>query len=291
MKRHNLPLRVQAIVLWMLFGILLTCCVARTSQADGETSKPQASGNSDGHAAGPSQLNAKQQSLVNRVFASRLLEIASEYEQFARVDQTIRWSPGLCFLPPDPPRDRGSISTSGSQDTHGKKLYYLYARKPWQYRSNIWGLGADGAPTRAPLGQVLVKEAWQPVEVRDAQGTPEKQLQAESQESSAAPREKRPYAVAGAKTYHAGEKNGLYIMFKTHESTPGTDQGWVYGTTSADGKHVTSVGLVKNCMECHRDAPHDRQIGLPSQGKAAIVPQRPAAKELPEKASASDLRK
>ena len=51
-------------------------------------------------------------------------------------------------------------------------------------------------------------------------------------------------------------------MFKTKEGTPGTDRGWVYGTVSADGTTVTSVGLVKNGMQCHQDAPYDRQIGL-----------------------------
>ena len=49
-------------------------------------------------------------------------------------------------------------------------------------------------------------------------------------------------------------------MFKTAVDTPGTDQGWVYGTVSADGKRVTSVGRVKTCIQCHRNSTCDRQL-------------------------------
>jgi hypothetical protein len=43
--------------------------------------------------------------------------------------------------------------------------------------------------------------------------------------------------------------------------TPGTDNGWVYGTVTADGKQVTSAGRVKSCMACHQRAPNDRVFG------------------------------
>ena len=205
-----------------------------------------------------SKLDRAQTELVNRVFASRLLEIAAEYKQYERVDQTIRWSPTLCRVPPKPPQNLASLSKSDSEETHGKKLYYLYARKPWEYKSNVWGIARTSgeAEVRAPLGQVLVKEAWEPVKVEPLEKT------------SSNPAEVKPaakpkaYAMDGKDTYHAGDKKGLFIMFKTSEDTPGTDQGWVYGTVSADGTKVTSVGLVKNCMQCHQDAAYDRQIGL-----------------------------
>ena len=207
-----------------------------------------------------SVLDKAQTELVNQIFGSRLLEIATEYQQYERVDQTIRWSPTLCFVPQKliPPKNLASLSTSDSEETHGKKLYYLYARKPWDYKSNVWGIGRSSNATkvRAPLGQVLVKEAWEPVREDVAK---QSAANPPTENHSAKP---KAYAIAGKQRFHAGDKKGLFIMFKTLEGTPGTDRGWVYGTVSADGNKVTSVGLVKNCMQCHQNAPHDRQIGL-----------------------------
>ena len=69
-------------------------------------------------------------------------------------------------------------------------------------------------------------------------------------------------------------------MLKLDPSTPETDEGWVYGTLSADGQRVTAAGRVESCMDCHVDEGRDRmyghrrgrvrqesapQIGIPSQ--------------------------
>jgi hypothetical protein len=51
-------------------------------------------------------------------------------------------------------------------------------------------------------------------------------------------------------------------MYKLDAKTPGTDEGWVYGTVTPDGKDVTCAGRVASCMGCHADAPHDRLFGL-----------------------------
>jgi len=200
----------------------------------------------------PSELSKTESELVNKIFGSRLLEIAAEYKHYSRVDQTMRWSPTLCEAPPKLPEKLGALSASDSKETHGRKLYFLYARKPWNYRADISDRLRKNkeSEVRAPLGQVLVKEAWNPVKVDPTKGSKLDKT--------------RAYATQGKNTYYAGDKKGLFVMFKTKPGTPGTDQGWVYGTVSADGKQVTSVGLVKNCMQCHQDAPYDRQIGLSS---------------------------
>ncbi len=212
-------------------------------------------------------LDAHQTQLVERVFAGRLLEIAAEYQQYERVDQTMRWSPALCFLPPDaskPPNNLGLISQSTSDASHGKKLYFLYARKPSEYRNQIWGLSSNKTQ-RAPLGQVLVKEAWHPI--KETKSGPASIGNTPPATKSSKPRTSKPFAVQGQHKHHAGDKKGLFIMFKTHETTPGTDHGWVYGTVSADAKRVLSAGRVKNCMQCHRDAAYDRQIGIRKMDK------------------------
>ena len=50
-------------------------------------------------------------------------------------------------------------------------------------------------------------------------------------------------------------------MMKLDPKTPGADDGWVYGTVSADGKTVTSAGRVASCMKCHETRP-TRLFGL-----------------------------
>lgn len=72
-----------------------------------------------------------------------------------------------------------------------------------------------------------------------------------------------PYARTNGKLYRAWGKEGLFILFKLDPQTPGTDEGWVYGTVTADGKQVTSAGRVEACMSCHQRAPYDRLFGMP----------------------------
>jgi hypothetical protein len=94
-----------------------------------------------------------------------------------------------------------------------------------------------------PVGQALVKESFQP-----GQGA--------NPADSKSPRK-------------LGAKAALFVMFKTDAKTAGTDQGWVYGTLSADGKQVTSAGRIESCMGCHENARHDRLLGMPpGSGKA-----------------------
>jgi Cytochrome P460 len=104
-----------------------------------------------------------------------------------------------------------------------------------------------------PVGQTIVKEAWVPEEVKEDD---------RSQETA-----NIPHARKDGRLYRASRKAALFIMFKLDPSTPGTDQGWVYGTVTPDGKQVTSVGRVASCMHCHERAPHDRLFGLPNSKK------------------------
>lgn len=46
--------------------------------------------------------------------------------------------------------------------------------------------------------------------------------------------------IDGPRAYRTDKLQGLFIMLKQDPGTPGTDEGWVYGTVSADGKTVTS---------------------------------------------------
>jgi hypothetical protein len=178
-----------------------------------------------------------------RAFEERLKTIASEYLQYAVPNWMAKVAPTSCIGPPPPAPD---FSTSVDSGTHGRKLYFLFAADPQSYEFR--------PASQSPVGQALVKESWT-AEPVSANATYEKI-------PHACGIQVWPYASDGKTTYRAGEKKELFIMFKTDPSTPGTDEGWVYGTVSPDGQHVTSSGRVESCMKCHQTAPHDRLFGL-----------------------------
>src|SRR5262249_26304207 len=151
-------------------------------------------------------------------FHKQLLEIAAEYQKYSKVDDMMRWAPGLCSLPP-PPKAR--LSHSQDPGTHGKKLYYLYAKHRNAYMAN----------QKDTAGQVVVKEAWAPPTADDVKAI-DNQSQAKLEEH------KKKFPNFGGnvdidKPDALGPKSGLYIMCKADAKTPDTDEGWIYGTITA----------------------------------------------------------
>lgn len=178
-------------------------------------------------------------------FEKALLDIGQSYETFHLVDADARWGPMACMENDDSLVYAG-FSESQDSPTHGRKMYLLFAKQL---------TGALHVADNNPVGQVIVKEAWVPEEVKGNQ-TP-----------GSIPRNGKqvvPYAHSGGKLYQASQKASLFIMFKMDPLTPDTDEGWVYGTVTPDGKTVTSAGKVESCMKCHQKAPHDRLFGLPN---------------------------
>jgi hypothetical protein len=200
----------------------------------------------------------------------RLREIALFYESYGRVMKKMRLTNFICAFQPISlvtgiTLRENFVQFSSSRDsaTHGKKLYFLFA-KPNLIDLSI--LGNDPPFTPHPVGQIVVKEAWVPEEVDKA--TPQKPLfrkiKTQGNEFALTGAEKLewvPYVRHKGRLYHAARKAGLFIMFKMDPKTPDTDNGWVYGTISPDGKQITSAGRVKSCMTCHQRAPHDRIFG------------------------------
>jgi hypothetical protein len=209
-------------------------------------------------ATDPPELNDKQ-------FHEKLLTIARIYTTYGRVDDEARWAPLFCRMP-NPAQ--AHASRSNDEATHGQKLYSLFARDRGAYTA---------APDKAnPVGQVIIKESWLPEEVKRE---PAKQRRAAPAErpvpkidvpADLASKEPlagllandsfHPYAQKNGKVYKAAKKGDLFIMFKVDPKTAGTDEGWVYGTVTADGKQVTSAGRVASCMKCH-ETRKDRLFG------------------------------
>jgi hypothetical protein len=185
----------------------------------------------------------------NGALDQRLLAVAGEYLKYGRVDDLNRWSPELCSLKPS----RGRMSASEDSTTHGRKIYYVFARDRDAYVSGI--------RSSQPVGQVVVKEAWEPVPAQP----PAHSLDdlAGDEGGSYVPR-----AELDGKTFKTGARSGLFIMLKE-------ETGWRYGTVSADGARVVQSGDVRSCIGCHRDAKPDSLFGLSARpGEARSAPHR-----------------
>lgn len=222
------------------------------------------------------QLKAVDPSSKDAV-TSLLLEVAREYKSYARVSDTASWAPELCR---SPIREGVLESVSKDDSTHGRKLYFLFARDKSDYdavgRSSY---DKEKKPFVAAVGQVIVKESFKPVKVTDPKKIPQPP---KPETPDPQQRERRGYTpvgpgsdktetielpddhVVGAnhELFRTGDPAGLFIMAKLADTEkPGTDAGWIYATVSADLKEVTAFGRIASCMECHTKTKHDRLFG------------------------------
>ncbi len=170
-------------------------------------------------------------------FVPRLREIAEEYSDWTRLGDAPLVAPTSCIGPPPP---APLLSESRDYGTHGRKLYFLYARDVAAYRT--W------KESDQPVGQAFVKQSFEPVIV-----APESEEFMELKYQGKA-------TLRRAQGWKLGEERDLFVMYKLAPDTPNTDAGWVYGTVTPDGE-VTSAGRVANCMGCHVDADRDRMFG------------------------------
>ncbi|TDJ67577.1 MAG: hypothetical protein E2O39_14605 [Planctomycetota bacterium] len=191
-------------------------------------------------------------------FEAELLTAAREFKTWDRVSDRANWSPLDCLAPVP-----AGVLSSESKDTgtHGRKLYFLYAKDGELYDElSLWSSPSDDPDGFADLsqrmvGQVLVKESFTSVEV-DPDTVPRRQAAA-----IGARQLPDDYLLDGERAYRAGDPGALFVMLKLEPSTPGTDAGWVYGTLTADGTRVTASGRIESCMDCHVDEGRDRMYG------------------------------
>ena len=113
---------------------------------------------------------------------------------------------------------------------------------------------------------MIVKESWVPEEVTDAKsGVIDQKKVIHSGDKPFSGDSFYPYAAKGDKVYKAAKIAGLFVMMNLDPKTPDTDDGWVYGTLTADGKTVTAAGKIESCMKCHLNAKSDRLFGRPAK--------------------------
>jgi hypothetical protein len=178
---------------------------------------------------------------------AKLLEIAAKYKTYTKVDGRLRFAPAFC-RPPDPPGPEYRLSRSEDEDTHGRKLYTLYALKREPGPGSYVRQTKPNDALEPVTGQVVVKESWHCAALR--------------------PNEKWPASAVAAtgsdgQSYRKTDQGPLFVMYQTDPQDPHADAGWVYGTLTPDGQTVTGVGRLENCMKCHQKAPHGRLFGLP----------------------------
>jgi hypothetical protein len=209
----------------------------------------------------------------SKQFHELLLEIAKSYQSVGPVDFDGRWSPVYCRAPQpyvDYTPATARLSASKDSETHGRKLYFLFAKDRTSYlaleketaekatqikvEESVGSRSLPSKPLPEKLKatvQFVVKESWTPEEISEKERVPAKPFDRTV-----------PYATKDGKTYKAGKQGALFIMCKLDPKTPETDNGWVYGTVTADAKQVTSAGRVDSCVRCHKEAKHDRLFGL-----------------------------
>lgn len=196
-------------------------------------------------------------------FDAQILEAARVFRsEFTRVSDYAAWALVLCTAYIDLTFGP-SLWQSQSKDssTHGKKLYYLYAKDAADY-SKVPTVAestddADAAtPWKAAVGQTLVKQSFVPERV--------------PLDSVPVAPQRNPFEGvaqvdhtrdASGAIYQTGEPAGLFLMLKMDPATPGTDDGWVYATTTPDAKSILSAGLIESCMKCHQHKTSDRLFG------------------------------
>lgn len=201
-------------------------------------------------------------------FEADLLRIAKEYRTWTRVSDQPARSPTDCR----PPVATNGVLKSESEDasSHGRKLYFLFAKDPDTYRAagiELVDEGARAALANRLVGQALVKESWHQAVVRTAEAPKLDPRNSDPHKASV------EYADRGEYAYRTGEQADLFVMYKLAPATPGTDQGWVYGTVSPDGGRVTSSGRVASCMRCHDESTRDHLLMVPHLRMLAAPPE------------------
>ena len=71
----------------------------------------------------------------DREFHEALREIARVYKQFPPVDFESRWAPTFCRSPYKVDFAVARVSASKDEATHGRKVYYLFAKDRSTYRA------------------------------------------------------------------------------------------------------------------------------------------------------------
>ncbi len=282
MQRATLSSRIGVFLFSLTIGALALFTLG-CSNSDGDnstSSKPDAAGsankanthskstsvasnnNPEPKKASPKKVVVSTEPDINEPeFHDLLIEATQDYLLYGMVNSIARQAPTDC-RPDDADSPQPFMSESEHESSHGKKLYFLFAKEIGHY------VNPEGSP--APVGQVVVKEAWTSSSSNPA---------ARNLVNHASGNRVNPRATVGDQTLEIGQRQNFFIMAKLAKDTPKTDQGWVYGIVDADSRKVLASGKVASCMSCHAEAANDRLFGCKYISFEETVSAQPVSKQ------------
>jgi hypothetical protein len=201
---------------------------------------------------------------IDPQFTETLRSAATSYREWGRVDERPNLAPVLCRAPSGIDYGFPSHARLSEADAaqHGHKLYYLFAGLIGHSASELYGGLGTPAAQAIPVGLTVVKQSWAAVPSSRPVAKEPVPIGEVLDMSMDAPAPIN-WVEHDGQRLEVGEQAELFVMAKVGEpGMPDTDAGWIYGTLSADGKTVTSAGLVQRCMDCHEAAEHERLFGL-----------------------------
>jgi hypothetical protein len=267
-----LSLRMRTLVPITMSLALAGCSPASSTPPDSGANAAPVHVEPDSEGAEPPEPSEP----IDPQFTETLRVAAAEYAKWGRVDERPNLAPMLCRAPAG--LDFGFPSharLSAADDApHGRKLYYLFAGLGEHGLSDLYGRLGTPTAEAIPIGFTIVKQSW--AAVPSSRPIAEPTPVSEVLDMHTDPPTPISWVEHEGKRLEVGEQAELFVMAKVGEhDMPGTDAGWIYGTLSADGKTVTSAGLVQRCMDCHEAATHERLFGLQKTKAFATVKPSP----------------
>lgn len=168
-------------------------------------------------------------------FAKDILREARNYQNLARA--TTSQLDGIDFCNDPPVNTYMALSDAGPKSEHTHKLYHLWVRDYDGY------IKSPDKP--ASIRQVLIKESFEAIPRKEGEDAWD-------------------FIQTKKGIFNSGARKELFVMLKLNSSTPGTDEGWVYGTVAPDLSRTLHSGRLQSCMECHTKRP-SRMFGLKMQ--------------------------
>ncbi len=167
-----------------------------------------------------------------------LLDIIAGYDKLPLFNYTVKMAAvdTRPYNPNDPivyPPTTIFKSRSTDSTTHGGKVFRLRIKDDSNYAYDL----------SQPTGQTIVMATYDYTQSRITLG------------------EGKSLKMNDSLHLVPGTPRNYYIMFKSNATDYKTDNGWVYGVVTPDGKKVLQKGLIASCMRCHSESKTDRTLG------------------------------
>jgi len=181
-----------------------------------------------------SAFKPKQKEVDDKVF----LDIVATHDKLPLFNYTVKMA--AIDTRPFNPNDKVAYppttlfkSRSSDTTTHGGKIFRLRVKEDSNYAYDL----------KQPEGQILQLALFYYEETNTTLG------------------DGKSFRLSDLLYLNPTTRSNFYLMYKSNSKEYPTDNGWVYGVVSADGKTVLQKGLIASCMKCHDQSRTDRMLG------------------------------